>query len=294
MINKNSNIIVLGHTGQVGHEITMLLSNDFDPYREPGGYKVITPNIDITSLGEVTNLASLKPTVIINCAAYTHVDNAESDIEKAFAVNSKAVGYIAALSASLKVPVIHFSTDYVFDGTKEFYSPKDTTNPLSVYGNSKLEGEILLKLLGFEPTILRTSWVFSDRRNNFYKTILKLSMEKDEIKVVADQMGRPTSAKEIARQVFHILKSEEYHPGTYHLAGGGLPCTWFDFAQAIVKQAKAKGFPVKAKVLPCTSAEYETPVERPKYSVLDTSLLSETYGCMLKDWESCLGEYLAK
>jgi len=287
MINKKNDVIlVLGSQGQVGYEITMQLFEE--------GYQVVTPQtLDITYLNQVTSLADLKPKLIINCAAYTDVDKAESDQEMAFAVNSKAVGYIAALSASIKTPVIHFSTDYVFDGTQTIYQPLDVPNPLSVYGESKLQGENILELLGYKPTILRTSWVFSDRRKNFYKTILRLAMEKDEIRVVNDQIGRPTSAKEISRQISHIIKSDKYHPGTYHLAGGGLPCSWYQFASAIVKHAKAMGYPVKAKVLPCPSSEYKTPVERPKYSVLDTSLLTEAYGCMLKDWEDCLVEYLA-
>jgi len=289
MIDVNDPIIVLGHAGQVGCEMVMAL-------RDHGYTNVIIPIVDIRTASAVLDLAKYHPKMIINCAAYTDVDKAETDREQAFLVNAKAVGYLGMLSFETNCPIIHFSTDYVFDGKKPIYKVDDAPNPLSVYGESKLAGEQLLQLktrgMEREPIILRTSWVFSDRRKNFFKTILKKSMELDTLKVVDDQYGRPTSAREIANQVMKILKSPKYYSGVFHLTCSGIATSWHGFAKEIVKQAEEKGYPIKAEILPCSSAEYITPVKRPGNSVLDTSFLTETYKCSIRCWENCLEELL--
>ncbi len=273
-------ILVTGANGQLGTELRQL-KNSFPQYQF---IFVARDELDITNAEPVNNFFhSSAPSYCINCAAYTAVDKAETEIESAFAVNSKATAILAAVCKEYNAQFIHISTDYVFDGTATTpYTEESKTNPVSVYGKSKLEGE--QKALEVNPAsiIIRTAWVYSEFGKNFVKTMLRLMNDKPEIGVVSDQVGSPTYAADIAMAIMNIISSGNWHPGIYHFSNEGI-ISWFDFAIAIKELSGSS-----CKVNPITTAQYPTPAKRPAYSVMNSHKISNTYGIPLVGWRQSL------
>ena len=244
-------------------------------------------------------LASISPTVVINSAAYTAVDAAETEVERAFALNRDGAHMLAEAAARRGIPVIHISTDYVFDGNKTApYTEDDATNPMTVFGRSKLEGEQAVRDANPQHIILRTSWVFSPSGRNFVKTMLAQATERDSIRVVADQRGSPSYAPHLVSAILE-LASRVSDPataqadanavwGTYHAANAG-STTWHGFAEEIFRRSAALGGPY-ADVEPIASLDYPTPAQRPANAVLDCSKLARTFGLHLPPWQRAVGE----
>jgi dTDP-4-dehydrorhamnose reductase len=238
---------------------------------------------------------NLRPDLIINAAAYTAVDQAESEPEIAFAINAIAPGVLAEEAKALGVPLIHYSTDYVFDGSKSSpYQESDPTQPLGVYGQSKLAGEQAIAAVGGQYLILRTSWVYSLYGRNFLLTMQRLLQERDELRVVSDQIGAPTWAGTIASATRALI--EQWHAGTpgpwgvYHLTGLG-ETSWFGFASAIGEHLKAAGKPC-ARLQAITSSDYPTPAQRPLNSRLDCSRVQAAWNVRLPEWQAALADCL--
>jgi dTDP-4-dehydrorhamnose reductase len=226
-----------------------------------------------------------KPSVLINCAAYTAVDKAEQEPLLARQVNAEAVGVLAAVCAANQCRFIHVSTDYVFDGTATSpYKEEDLTAPQSVYGQTKLEGERQALLANPQTVIIRTSWVYSSFGKNFVKTIIRLLQDKPQISVVQDQLGSPTFAADLANAILQIISSNNWIPGIYNYSNSGI-ISWYQFAEEIGKLV-GSSTPIKG----ISTAEYPTPAKRPAWSVLDTSKIVSTYGVTIKDWKESLGQ----
>ena len=250
------------------------------------------PVLDLRAIETVSAaLLAATPDVIVSAAAYTQVDRAEAEPDMAFAVNRDGAGAVAQAARALGVPVIHISTDYVFDGNKPTpYAEEDSTNPLSVYGASKLKGEEAVRAATPDHAILRTSWIYSPFGDNFLKTMLRLARERAELRVVADQQGCPTSALDIADAVLAIALALLQQPGnadlrgTFHLAGCG-GTSRAEFAEEIFRLSGRLGGP-QAEVVPITTAEYPTPARRPSNSRLSTQKLETLYGVALPDWRT--------
>ncbi|WP_433885612.1 dTDP-4-dehydrorhamnose reductase [Pseudomonas vranovensis] len=233
----------------------------------------------------------LKPDLIINAAAHTAVDQAENEPELAFAINAQAPGIFAEEAAKLGIPLIHYSTDYVFDDSKATpYTEDDEPNPLGVYGRSKLAGEQAIAAVGGQHLILRTSWVYSRHGRNFLLTMQRLLQEKPELRVVADQIGAPTWAGTIARSTRALVERWQAGQagawGVYHLTAQG-ETSWFGFAQAIGEQLKVQGLPC-AELLPISSCDYPTPARRPLNSRLDCSRLQREWQVSQPHWQQAL------
>jgi dTDP-4-dehydrorhamnose reductase len=261
-------IALIGADGQVGQELQHTLS--------PLG-ELLLFNRQSLNLSQPENISAilepLQPNFIINAAAYTAVDKAESEPELAHRINAIAPTQLAKIAQSLKAQLIHISTDYVFDGTKGSpYQTNDLTHPTSVYGQSKLEGEQGIQANCQNYWILRTAWVYGTYgKSNFVKTMLRLGAEKSEIKVVADQIGTPTWAKSIAEAIAALINTKQTQAapsGIYHFTNSGV-ASWYDFAIAIFEEARQLNIPLNIEqVLPITTADYPTPAKRPHYSVL--------------------------
>jgi len=236
-----------------------------------------------------------QPDAVINAAAYTAVDRAESEVEAAFAVNRDGPANLARACERAGISLIHISTDYVFDGSKQgAYVEGDPVSPLGVYGESKLAGEEAVRTLCPKHLILRTSWVFSAHGNNFVKTMLRLGAEREELGVVADQFGKPTSAAEIARLILDTLPDTEGKWGTYHLAQPDA-VSWHGFAEAIFDAAKRQGIVMKVEqVQPISTADYPTPARRPANSELDCRLLKSVFGVTIRGWRESLAEVIGE
>jgi dTDP-4-dehydrorhamnose reductase len=288
-------ILITGKNGQVGFELQRALA--------PLG-EIIAVDRSECDLADLDALrafvARVQPDVIVNPAAYTAVDKAESDRDGAFLINRDAVRVLGEEAARLNALVIHYSTDYVFDGTKEgSYSEEDTPAPKSVYGASKLAGELALGLANPRHLILRTSWVVGAHGGNFAKTMLRLAGERDSLSVVADQHGAPTSAALLADVTAHLVRDylhvgNELAFGTYHVTGGG-ETTWYDYAKFVIGEAIAAGKPLKAgpdAVSPLATAAYPTPAQRPANSRLDTSYFQATFGFHLPHWQQSVRHVL--
>ena len=227
--------------------------------------------------------------VLINCAAYTAVDLAEEEVDKAYAVNAEAVGEMAKICAEKNIEFIHVSTDYVFDGNADKpFAVDHETNPISVYGKSKLVGEQLAVKNNPESIIIRTAWVYSQHGKNFMKTMLRLFADKDEISVVNDQKGTPTNANDIARAILKVVQTRKKTPGIYHFTNAG-DTTWFGFAEAIKELTNAK-----IKINPIPTSQFPTPAKRPAYSVLDTAKIQEVYDVECPQWKDSLKLLLSK
>ncbi len=278
-------IAVTGREGQVARSLLATA---------PSGIEVIAigrPELDLANPASVLPaLAAAQPDVIISAAAYTAVDKAESEPDSAFAVNAAGAGAVSEAAAKLGIPVIHLSTDYVFSGEKLApYVETDPTGPISVYGSTKLEGELRVAAGNADHVILRTAWVYSPFGANFVKTMLRLAETRDELRVVADQRGCPTAALDIADAILAIAARLKADPdpalrGTFHLTGTG-EATWADFATEIFAQSRALGGN-SVVVTPITTAEYPTPARRPANSRLSGDKLAATYGIRLPDWKS--------
>ncbi|MEL4167648.1 dTDP-4-dehydrorhamnose reductase [Pseudomonas sp. ZS001] len=284
-------ILIIGRNGQVAQALQSRLA---------GTAELIVRGSDQLDLAHPDNLRSaitaLGPDLIINAAAHTAVDQAESEPELAFAINATAPGILAGTAVSLGVPLIHYSTDYVFDGhRREPYTEDDATNPLSVYGRSKLAGEDAIRQAGGQYLILRTSWVYSTRGRNFLLTMQRLLQEKPSLRVVADQIGAPTWAATIADSTAKLIERwQAGQPGawgTYHLTAQG-ETSWFGFAQAIGEHLAEQQKPC-AVLEPIPSSAYPTPARRPLNSRLDCSRLLREWGVSQPDWRIALRQCLA-
>jgi dTDP-4-dehydrorhamnose reductase len=255
------------------------------------------PNLDLLDPESAARtIIQEAPDVVVSAAAFTAVDAAESEAETAYAVNAVGAGAVAKAAKRLGVPIIHLSTDYVFSGVKgEPYTERDQTGPLSVYGRSKLEGERMVESVTSDHVILRVAWVYSPFGSNFVKTMLRLAGERDVVKVVADQLGRPTSALDIADSLIAVAHrlcrdKSDHLRGTFHLSGGG-DATWADFAEHIFGTYESKtGRSVRVERIP--SSEYPLPAARPLNSRLDNSKIAEIYGLRLPEWRVSLDTVL--
>ena len=282
--------LVLGADGQVGSALRTTLGDD-------GTTFVSRSDIDLEKPDLIADyLLRKKPACIVNAAAYTQVDLAESEEEKAFAVNSTAVEILAKYALDHDASLVHYSTDYVFDGeTTVPYLETDSPAPINVYGKSKWSGEQKIISSGCRHIIFRTSWVISAVGKNFIKTILRLAQERGSLSVVNDQIGSPTSANLIARVTKEILLSESKDPiekGIYHLASSGVT-TWFDVARFAIKTANERNFKtrcIESDVLPITTSQYPLPAPRPRNSKLNTGKLEKILSGGLPRWERCVEE----
>lgn len=280
MSTDKKKILVTGASGQLGQALQDVQAGypDFDFIFADRS------SLDITDEKWLSKYLDVhQPDVIINTAAFTAVDKAEQDKAAAFLVNEKGVGHIAFACKARNIQLLHISTDYVFDGKGSApYIETDAVNPQTIYGRSKLAGEN--KIQTITPSkyyIIRTSWLFSQKGHNFYNTMLKLAASGKEISVVNDQWGCPTRADDLAEALLDMVKSEGKMPnGIYHYAGGEV-CTWYAFAKAILD----KHFPNDYILKPVNSKEYPTIAERPRYSVLNTSLIKKRFGLHINSWK---------
>lgn len=275
-------ILVTGANGQLG-QCLQKISSQFEEFEF-----IFTDSetLDITIKEEVNDFFwQNAPDFCINAAAYTAVDLAETDVEKAFLVNADGTENLAEACSENNAQFIHVSTDYVFDGENNLaYTEEDFTNPLGVYGASKLAGDELALEVNPCSVILRTSWVYSEFGKNFVKTMLNLFATKDELNIVADQFGQPTNANDLAETIMKIIKSEKITPGIFNFSNLGR-ISWFDFAEKIAELSEAK-----IKLNAIETSQYPTPAKRPKNSVLDLDKISKTYAIQLKPWEESLEE----
>lgn len=283
-------VLLLGKDGQVGTELQTALAGS-------GLIAVGRAEADLTSNASlIACIDKYKPQVIINAAAYTAVDKAESDIATAQQVNATAVGVVANAAKKHNALLIHYSTDYVFDGTKDgAYIETDTPNPLSVYGATKLAGEMEILSSACRHFILRTSWVYGLHGLNFPKKILKLAAERPELRIVADQYGAPTSTGLLAAVTARLIEDESAAYGIYHLA----PCgetTWYGIAQFVVTEAARCGKGMlcsPSSIYPITTDAYPLPAERPANSRLNCSKLEAALGIMLPPWQDDMKKFVA-
>lgn len=249
-------------------------------------------HLDITDREAVRSaILENKPDVLINCAAYTSVDQAESSSEKAFKVNAEAVGILAEYCSEMKVKMVHFSTDYVFPGKKEDaekypdgYPEDSEKNPVNLYGKSKLRGEHLMQASGCEFLLIRVSWLCGRYGNNFVKTMLDLVRERDQLKVVNDQLGAPTFTESVVSNTYTLIRNQV--SGTFHLSSTG-KISWYDFAREIFEQKQ-----IKTDLVPVSSDEFPTPAQRPAFSLLSTKKITNITGVRLQDWKTGLERLL--
>lgn len=287
-------ILLLGGNGQVGYELQRSLA--------PLGELTVTTRTgelpdggacEVLDLYAPDTFASLiarvAPDVVVNATAYTAVDRAEDEPELAFLANAEAPYELARLCAEHRACLLHYSTDYVFDGSAITpYREDEPTGPLGVYGASKLEGERRIQASGAKHLILRTAWVYATRGSNFFRTMLRLGAEREELRVVADQWGCPTPAWLIADVTARALKDGFVQSGIRHVVADG-ETTWHGFAEEIFSLANARGvIGRRPRIVPVTTSEYPTRARRPAYSVLDTGRLRSEYGLSLPDWRTAL------
>jgi dTDP-4-dehydrorhamnose reductase len=288
-MSKQPTILVTGVNGQVGFELARTLQ---------GLGRVVALDraaLDLADLAQVrSTVRELKPSVIVNPAAYTAVDKAETDVDAAMRLNGEAPGVLADEAARVGALLVHYSTDYVFDGTKSApYVEDDATNPQNVYGNSKLAGEQAIAESGCAHLILRTSWVYGVRGKNFLLTMLKLGAERPELRVVADQIGAPTWSNTIATSTSHLLAQGlaandldwwRERSGVYHLTAAG-ETSWHGFAKVILEIAMGETAP---NVIPIGTSDYPVPAKRPANSRMSHGKLTSTFGLALPDWQDAL------
>ena len=286
-------VLITGAHGQIGQELL---------HSAPQAWQVhglSSSELDITNAQQVmTIVQALQPQLIINAAAYTAVDQAESNSLQAYAVNQYGAANLAKAAEVLACPLLHLSTDYVFSGEHtQPYTEQDTAAPCSVYGHSKWLGEQAVREFCPQHIILRTSWVFGMHGNNFVKTILRLGQERDALSIVSDQVGGPTSARSIAQVLWQITRqyqsSNSCTWGPYHFSGAPA-CSWYDFAHEIFKQAaELKLIQYSPALTSINSSDYPTPAKRPTYSVLDNSKIQQQFNIRSSDWKSEL-KYMLK
>lgn len=286
-------VLITGAQGQVGKELARTADNH--------NYDVIAAGraeLDITQKSSVEDFfLKHKPDIVINAAAYTAVDKAEEEQDLAYTINQDGAKNLATACATLDIPLLHISTDYVFNGSKtEAYSEKDPVSPLGVYGKSKWLGEEAIRNELEHHIILRVAWVFGAQGDNFVKTMLRLGKERNELNVVADQYGGPSPAKNIAetliKLISHYQHNKKLHWGTYHYCGAP-KATWYDFAREIFLQACKNDLINKnVKVNPITTAQYPTPARRPENSMLDCSKIKNTFNIEMPNWKNALNDVL--
>jgi dTDP-4-dehydrorhamnose reductase len=291
MSSAENCILVFGAAGQVGNELRQRSA--------PPGIKIIgltRAKVDITDRAAVLHAVERhRPAVVVNAAAYTAVDKAESDMQTAFAVNAEGARNLASAAREAGAAIIQLSTDYVFDGTKQSsYREDDAVGPVSAYGRSKEAGERAVRAANPRHVIVRTAWVYAAHGNNFMNTMLRLGIERDVVRVVADQHGTPTAAADIADAVLGIavrLTQAEPVFGTFHLTNSGRT-TWYGFASRIFSAMASRGARVP-RLEAITTAEYPTPARRPAMSVLECGKLAGAYGIRLRAWEEALDQVLS-
>lgn len=278
-------VLLIGAKGQVGQELQVTL---------PQLGEVISigrEELDLTNSEKISQLIrEIHPDYLVNAAAYTAVDKAEIEPDLAYSINAIAPKIMAESAEKIQAKFLHISTDYVFDGRKNTpYLETDLTNPLGVYGQSKLRGEEEIKTVNSQAIILRTAWVYgSYGKINFVKTMLRLGKEREELKVVVDQVGSPTWSKDIATAITQLLINVDNPAGIYNFTNSGV-ASWFDLTKAIFEEAKISGIPLKIqRVIPITTAEYPTPAVRPAYSVLSGQKISQQLGYIPPYWRDSL------
>jgi dTDP-4-dehydrorhamnose reductase len=299
-------IMLTGKSGQVGSELRRFLPRLGD---------LVAPDrreLDLLDPGSIRRVVrNIRPQLIVNAAAYTAVDAAEADEVTARAVNTDAPGLLAEEVKRLGAGLVHYSTDYVFDGSKAApYEETDPATPINIYGKTKLAGEEAIRGTGIPHLIFRTAWVYGTHARNFMLTILRLATEREELRIVRDQIGAPTWSREIATRtakiLSHVIERSNAASlfsgvsGTYHMTAAG-ETTWYDFARAVLEEASSmpQGIPwfaaatggrplITRRIIPITTEEYPTPASRPAYSVLSNSLLTRTFGVRMDDWRTQL------
>ena len=279
-------VLIVGCRGMLGRELVSALGgNEAEAAGRLVGLDL--PELDITDSQAVARtLAELRPTLVINAAAYTDVDGCEAHLEQAMAANAEGSAHLAVACRTLGARLVHVSTDYVFDGRAERpYEPDHPVDPQSVYGRSKELGERRVRESLADHAIVRTSWLFGVHGRNFVKTIFKLAFERSELRVVTDQVGRPTAAADLAEALLAVARCGLR--GTCHFANAG-QCSWFEFASEIVRQSAAP-----CRIEPQTSAELNRPAPRPAYSVLSTESFTAATGIVPRPWQQALAECLA-
>lgn len=273
-------ILVTGANGQLGSELS-ILSKSYSEFEWffADRTKITLDNLELLGV----QLNEIKPDIIFNCGAYTAVDKAETEKELAFTINHLAVELIAGYAFENNIKLIHISTDYVFDGSSSFALNEEAeTNPINVYGESKLTGELACLKENPNSIIIRTSWVYSKFGNNFVKTMQRLMQERDEINVVNDQVGSPTYAADLAQTMIDIIRSSNWVPGIYNYSNEG-EISWYEFALSIKELG---GY--NCKVGGVESSSYPTPAKRPKFSLLDKKKIKETYNLQIPDYKKSL------
>ena len=287
------NILITGANGQLGNEMRILSAQ----HTQHTYFFTDVAELDITSREAVQHFVTENAIdIIVNCAAYTNVDKAESDEELAYAINAKAVENLGRSGAK----VIHVSTDYVFSGEGFIpYTETDSVAPRTAYGRTKLAGEELLQSVCPEAVIIRTAWLYSTFGNNFVKTMLRLGQERDALGVVFDQIGSPTYAADLAVAIFAAIESPEWHAGVYHFTNEGV-CSWYDFTHEIFARAQslldreAADKIASCQLRPILSSEYQYQTPRPHYSVLNKSKIKQTFGIAIPHWTVALQVCLEK
>lgn len=276
----NKSILITGANGQLGQEL-------IKAFEGKDGFSIIATDVDTLDITDESAIQSLlkshKIDFLVNCAAFTAVDRAESDTELCHKLNADAPGFLAKAAAIFGAKMIHISTDYVFDGNSSTpYNELSEPNPVTTYGKTKLEGEINVRNACPDAIIIRTAWLYSVHGKNFVKTMLNLANKGQQLKVVNDQIGTPTSATDLAHAIAQVISSEHWQPGIYHYTDEGVT-SWYDFAKAITHIAG-----IKSLIEPCSSEQYPTPARRPHYSVLDKSLIKNTFNLIIPHWYDAL------
>jgi dTDP-4-dehydrorhamnose reductase len=291
-------ILLLGANGQVGHELRRSLAplGEIIATTRSGHLEEGSP-CEIADLDQPDSLDGLvgriAPDWVVNAAAYTAVDRAESEADAAFRANAESPGVLATACARRGAKLVHYSTDYVFPGDGDRpYRESDTTSPLGVYGASKLAGEEAIRAAGDAHLIFRTAWVYASHGHNFLRTMLRLGAEREELRVVADQVGTPTPAALISDVTAQVIARSTPTTGVFHLTAEG-QTSWCGFAEAIFDSAQRRGLLARVpRVSPITTADYPTPAKRPAYSVLDTTALRQEFGIVLPGWRQGLEQVL--
>lgn len=289
-------LLVVGSNGMLGRDL--LERVDQDEWASEG---LDLPDLDITSLPALlSSIETVSPDIIINCAAYTAVDKAESEPDMTFAVNRDGSGNLADACLRMSIPLIHLSTDYVFDGNADRpYHEDDRPNPVGVYGRSKLEGETAIRSRWAEHIIVRTAWLYGRHGSNFAKTMLWLASERDEIRVVDDQTGCPTWTGDLADALIHMARMvtkerSTVQWGTYHFCGAG-QTSWYEFARLIISEARRnKLLSRDIRLTPIRTVDYPTPASRPAWSVLDCGKLASSFGIKPRPWEMGLKDMMVE
>ena len=286
-------ILVLGSKGQLG-----LCLSDQLSVKDYHVFYTSRSEIDISDLAKTKkSITDFRPDVVINAAAYNEVDKAEDNHHEADTINHHAVDNIAKICRNIGCWLIHISTDYVFDGVSNLpYTENCKTKPLGVYGTSKLKGELAVKMSGCQYIIIRTAWVFSEYKKNFLKTMLRMGTVHTDLDIISDQVGCPTYAQDIAKAIVLLipkLKLNSSLSGIYHYCGD-VSCSWYEFAQAIFKEAKIFGWKIPNNINSIDTAKYPTRSIRPSYSVLSCSKIYSTFNIFPSDWRKGIKNVLAK